>query len=98
MLTTAIALLPDDVVDHQVWLRSMLVSVLVETDEIERQEQLSDEALAIARRTDEPGPGGLGAATPGGSPCGAATTSTSGCRSPSTPSSTPGAPATCTSS
>jgi ATP/maltotriose-dependent transcriptional regulator MalT len=33
----------------------MLVSVLVETAQFERQEQLSDEALAIARRTNDPG-------------------------------------------
>jgi DNA-binding SARP family transcriptional activator/tetratricopeptide (TPR) repeat protein len=55
VLTTAIALLPDDVVDHQVWLRSMLVSVLVESGDVARQQQLSEEALAIARTTDEPG-------------------------------------------
>jgi DNA-binding SARP family transcriptional activator len=55
VLTTAIALLPDDAVDHQVWLRSMLVSVLVETDEIERKEQLSADALAIARQAGDPG-------------------------------------------
>ncbi len=55
VLTTAIALLPDDIVDHQVWLRSTLVSVLVETDEIERKEQLSADALAIASLADDPG-------------------------------------------
>ena len=33
----------------------MLVSVLVETGQFERQERLSDEALAIAGRTNDPG-------------------------------------------
>jgi DNA-binding SARP family transcriptional activator/tetratricopeptide (TPR) repeat protein len=55
VLTAAIALLPDEAVDHHVWLRSMLVSVLVESGEVARQEQLSDEALAIARGSGDPG-------------------------------------------
>ncbi len=55
VLTTAIALLPDDEVDHQVWLRSMLVSVLVASGDATRQEQLSIEALAFARRAGQPG-------------------------------------------
>ena len=55
VLTTAIALLPDEVVDHHVWLRSMLVSVLVQSDETARKEQLSTDALTIARRDGDPG-------------------------------------------
>jgi DNA-binding SARP family transcriptional activator/tetratricopeptide (TPR) repeat protein len=54
-LTEAIALLPDDEIDHQVWLRSMLVSVLVESADAARKEQLSAEALAIARRSGQSG-------------------------------------------
>ena len=55
MLDDAVAALPADEVEHQVWLRSMLVSVLVETGQFERQERLSDEALAIAGRANDPG-------------------------------------------
>ena len=55
-LVEAISRLPADAVDHQVWLRSMLVSVLLEDDdEAERREALSEEALAIASGTDDPG-------------------------------------------
>ena len=55
VLDDTVAALPADAVEHQVWLRSMLVSVLVETAQFERQERLSDEALAIAGRTNDPG-------------------------------------------
>jgi DNA-binding SARP family transcriptional activator len=55
-LVEAIEHVPDDAVDHQVWLRSMLVSVLLEDDdETGRREALSEEALAIAARTNDPG-------------------------------------------
>ena len=55
VLDDTVAALPADEVEHQVWLRSMLVSVLVETGQFERQERLADEALAIAGRTNDPG-------------------------------------------
>jgi DNA-binding SARP family transcriptional activator len=55
VLTTAIALQPDDALDHQVWLRSMLVAVLVDSGDVARQERLSTEALAISRRTGDDG-------------------------------------------
>lgn len=54
-LDSAIAAMPDTAIDHQVWLRSMLVSVLTESGQFDRQERLSAEALAIARRTKDPG-------------------------------------------
>ncbi|MET0460687.1 MAG: BTAD domain-containing putative transcriptional regulator, partial [Ilumatobacteraceae bacterium] len=54
-LVEAIAALPADAVDHQVWLRSMLVSVLLEDDdEAARREALSEDALAIASGTNDP--------------------------------------------
>ena len=53
-LGDAIAGLPADAVEHQVRLRSMLVSVLVETDQSDRQERLSEEAMAIAGRANDP--------------------------------------------
>jgi DNA-binding SARP family transcriptional activator len=55
VLDAAIEALPEDAVDHQVWLRSMLVSALVDTGQFARQEALSDAALTIARRTNDPG-------------------------------------------
>jgi tetratricopeptide (TPR) repeat protein len=54
VLDDTVAALPADAVDHQVWLRSMLVSVLVESGQFERQERLSNEALAIAGRSNDP--------------------------------------------
>ena len=50
-LEAAIAALPDDAVEHQVWLRSMLVAALVDTGEFVRQETASVEALAIAEES-----------------------------------------------
>ena len=53
VLDDIVATLPPDAVEHQVWVRSMLVSVLVESAQFERQEQLSDEAMAIAERSGD---------------------------------------------
>jgi tetratricopeptide (TPR) repeat protein len=53
-LDAAIAALPADAVDHQVWLRSMLVSVLVESGQFERQARLSEEAMALAAQANAP--------------------------------------------
>ena len=84
--TTAIALLPDDAVDHQVRLRSMLVVGA-------RRPRRRSSARSSSAQTPWPSPASgrrsradrPRRSTPGGSPCGAATTWTSGCRSPSTP-------------
>ena len=96
--TTPSPPLPADAVEHQVWLRSMLVSVLVETGQFERQEQLSDEALAIAGRSRRPRVDGVRAVRPPPRAVAPRPPRRAAARSRSRPSSTPAGPATSTSS